>query len=371
MDLMKAKINPGKIVLQMDPTHANPRHSEASFITLKSGRIIFAWSKFYGSNSDFGEAVIATRYSDDDGISWSNEDKILIQKEGTTNVMSPSLLRLQDGRIAIVYLRKDGKKLCMPYFRTSSDELETLSEPVSIACEPGYYVVNNDRIIQMKCGRIIVPAALHRYRGPSVLASGEERKGFLASPAIILFFFSDDGGKTWLESLTNYYRCFPSGHGLQEPGVIELKDGRLWSWTRPGTQGRQWQSFSDDQGQTWCEPVPSQFVSPSSPMQVKRIPKTGDLFAVWNDHSGIFETKKPEPISWGRTPLVSAISDDEGKTWKHHKLLEDSPEHGFCYPAIHFTEDAVLISYCAGGATSKIPLDTLRIRRILIEELYD
>ncbi|MCX7705198.1 MAG: glycoside hydrolase [bacterium] len=368
---MKTNTKPGKIVLQIDPTDQNPRHSEASFITLKSGRIVFAWSKFSGSTSDFAEAVIATKYSDDDGKTWSREDKVLIQKEGTTNVMSPSLLRLQDGKIAVVYLRKDGRKICMPYIRTSEDELETLSEPISIAWEPGYYVVNNDRMIQMKCGRIIVPAALHRYRGPSVLIPGEEVRSFFSSPALILFFLSDDGGKNWLESLTNYYRCFPSGHGLQEPGVIELKNGRLWSWTRPGEEGRQWQSFSDDQGQTWTEPEPSQFVSPSSPMHVKRIPKTGDLLVVWNDHSRIFETEKPEPISRGRTPLVCAISDDEGKSWKHHKLLEDSPRHGFCYPAIHFTEDAVLISYCVDGETSRGSfVSTLRMRRILIEELY-
>lgn len=105
-------------------------------------------------------------------------------------------------------------------------------------------------------------------------------------------------------------------------------------------------------------------------MQIKRISKTGHLLSIWNDHSGIFETPTPLPISWGRTPLVCAISEDEGKTWKHHHLLEDSPEHGFCYPAILFTEEAVLISYCSGGATSKIPLDILRVRRILIEKLY-
>ncbi len=362
----------GEIVLQINPTSENARNSEAAFITLKSGRIILAWSKFIGSdNSDFGAAVIATKYSDDDGKTWTNDDRVLVQKEGTTNVMSPSLLRLQDGRIAIVYLCKDGLKNCVPYFRTSNDELETFSEPVLIAHEPGYYVVNNDRVIQLKCGRIIIPTAFHRYRGPSVLLPGEKPDSFMASPGIIFFWLSDDRGKNWLESLTSYYKCFPSGHGLQEPGVIELYDGRLWSWTRPGTEGRQWEAFSDDLGQTWTDPVPSQFVSPASPMQIKRIPNTGHFIAVWNDHSRIFETPKPLPISWGRTPLVCAISEDDGKTWKHHKLLEDSPEHGFCYPAIHFTEEAILISYCAGGATSKMPLDTLRVRRILIKDLYE
>jgi len=367
---MEKTMKPGEIVLQLDPKEGNPRNSEGSFITLKSGRIVFAWSKFLSSHSDFGDAVISSRYSDDDGITWSDEEKTLIEKEGTTNVMSVSFLRLKDGRIAIVYLRKDGRRNCIPYFCSSDDELETLSDPVKIVCEPGYYVVNNDRIIQTGSGRIIVPAALHRYRCPSDLTSETRMQSFLSKGGLILYFFSDDGGKTWLESLTNYYKCFSSGHGLQEPGVIELRDGRLWSWTRPSTEGRQWESFSNDSGQTWSEPEPSQFVSPSSPMQVKRIPKTGDLLAVWNDHSGTFKTEKPEPVSWGRTPLVCAISNDEGKTWKNHKLLEDSPRHGFCYPAIHFTEDAVLIAYCAGGITSKIPLDTLRIRRIPVSQLY-
>ena len=76
------------------------------------------------------------------------------------------------------------------------------------------------------------------------------------------------------------------------------------------------------------------------------------------------------PISWARTPLVSAISTDEDKTWKHHKLIESSPEHGFCYVAIHFTDEAMLLSYNAGGAGSRNPLDTQRIRRITFDELY-
>jgi Neuraminidase (sialidase) len=368
---------PGKIVLQLNPSPTNARNSEATFVTLKSGRIILAWSKFTGpDNSDFGAGIIAARYSDDDGITWSTEDRVLVEQEGTTNVMSPSLLRLHDGRIALVYLRKDGLKSCLAYFRSSSDELKTLSDPILITHEPGYYTVNNDRVIQLKCGRIIIPASLCRYRGPSVLAPGEKPVSFFAAPTIILYWFSDDGGERWMESLTSYYRCFPSGHGLQEPGIIELLDGRLWSWTRSGPGvggwgGRQWESYSDDLGQTWTEPRPSQFISPSSPMQVKRFPKSGHLLAVWNDHSGRFKTPRPLEISWGRTPLVSAISEDDGKTWKHYRLLEDAPDHGFCYPAIHFTDEAVLLSYNAGGASSRMPLDTLRIRRIPVEELYD
>lgn len=214
----------GKIVLDLPQTPENGRNSEAAFITLSSGSIILVWSNFIGcDNSDFVAGVIAAKYSDD-GKTWAKDDRVLIQKEGTTNVMSPSLLRLQDGRIAIFYLRKDGHNSCLPYFRLSEDELETFSDPVLIAHEPGYYVVNNDRVIQIRCGRIIVPAAFHRYRGPFILLPGEKTKSFMASPGIIIFWLSDDGGRHWLESLTSYYKFFPSGHGLQEPGVVELLD---------------------------------------------------------------------------------------------------------------------------------------------------
>jgi hypothetical protein len=200
---------------------------------------------------------------------------------------------------------------------------------------------------------------------------------FIGLPGIILMYFSDDGGRTWLESLQSYYRCFDDGSGLEEPGVVETERG-LWCYARTGLIGehagkkdvRQWTSMSEDEGQTWAEPRPSEFVSPCSPMQVKRIPKTGDLLAVWNDHSGRFKVPRHKPISWARTPLVCAISSNEGKSWKHHKLLEKSPEHGFCYPAVHFTDDAALLSYNAGGSTSRNPLDTQRVRRITIDELY-
>jgi hypothetical protein len=233
-----------------------------------------------------------------------------------------------------------------------------------------YHVVNHDRMIQLQSGRLIIPVSVHR--------SGI---GF-RNPGLIFFVYSDDEGNTWKESDSSFYRCFPDGHGWQEPGVVQLQDGRLWCWMRTGWAGeercgRQWQSFSEDDGVTWSEPEESQFVSPYSPLSMKRIPQTGDLFAVWNDHSGRFPTPSYERAEkngadWGshRTPLSCAISRDEGQTWERHFLLEDSPEHGFCYTAIHFVEDAVLLAYCAGEIEGTKVLDRLRMRRISLDTLY-
>src|SRR5258708_5387928 len=123
------------IVLQLDPSRNNGRNSEATFVTLKNGRILLAWSRFNtGNHSDSGSCEIASRYSEDGGRTWSKRDEVMVARDkGASNVMSPSLLRLRDGRIALLTLRKEGgEEFCMPWFRTSTDEAESFPKPVRV-----------------------------------------------------------------------------------------------------------------------------------------------------------------------------------------------------------------------------------------------
>jgi len=48
-------------------------------------------------------------------------------------------------------------------------------------------------------------------------------------------------------------------------------------------------------GDTWEGPFTTEFVSPLSPMSIKRIPSTGDLVALWNDHSRRFPFDRADP----------------------------------------------------------------------------
>jgi hypothetical protein len=203
----------------------------------------------------------------------------------------------------------------------------------------------------------------------------------MAPGALIFAYLSDDEGQHWYESVNANYPYFANGHGLQEPGAVALKNGKLWMWARASAAGlpekyaSQWVMSSSDEGMHWSEAKPSPFLSPCSPMSVKRIPTTGPLLAVWNDHSGRFpvparQAEWGQKKSWMRTPLIAAISTNEGRTWQHHRIIEDAPDLGYCYTAIHFAGDAVLLAYCAGGATSKLPLDTLRVRRLTVDEFY-
>ena len=331
-------IAPGvKIALELKPGPGNPRNSEGAFLPLRDGRIIFAYSRYCGeTGSDHAAADIAARYSSDKGATWTSKDDVIVRNHGGMNVMSVSLLRLQSGEIALFYLLKNSEKDCRPVMRRSFDEGKTWTAPAPcITDEVGYYVLNNDRVIQLKDGRLIFPVALHSLPDGRFSNAGE-----------VMTYTSDDNGKTWKRGQSKHqivvYRKL---YTAQEPGVVELKDGSLMLWIRTNA-GRQYVCRSTDRGETWSKPRPSALCSPMSPASIKRLP-TGDLLAVWNDHALDSDfMKKIKP--WARTPLAAAVSCDDGLTWSPSRLIEDDPDGWFCYVAIHPLDDGnVLLGYCA------------------------
>ena len=153
-------IGQSTVVLRIKPDAPHRRDSEGDFIQLKDGRIMFVYSHFPGGPggaSDHAPAHLAARFSSDGGRSWTTEGVMVVPNEGKLNVMSVSLLRLQDGRIAMFYLRKNSLTDCCPQLRISTDEGQSWSKPCKVVDEVGYYVLNNDRVIQLQSGRIVVP----------------------------------------------------------------------------------------------------------------------------------------------------------------------------------------------------------------------
>ncbi len=271
--------------------------------------------------------------------------------------MSVTFLRLRSGRIAMFYLIKNSWIDCRPYVRLSTDEAQTWSEPRLMVEAPGYFVMNNDRVVQIGTGRLVAPVSFHRAR-----ASDPQSSRSLDGHGLVLWYLSDDEGKTWREAATWWAAPQACGSGLQEPGLVELADGKLFSWSRTSL-GAQYGFHSTDAGKAWSAPEPTEMKSPTSPASIKRLPGSADLLGIYNDHSGQFEFPKGK-----RTPLVAAISSDGGKTWPVRKLLENDPDGWYCYTAIHFVDDAVLLAYCAGD--SKVGgLNRLRIRRVTLDWL--
>ena len=341
------------VVLQLTPGDNNPRNSEGDFITLKNGRILFIYSHFTGtSSSDFATAYLAGRFSDDKGKTWSKDDFNVVENEGGMNVMSVSLLRLQNGNIALFYGRKNSEQDCIPMMRISTDEAKTWSNPITcITDRNGYYVLNNNRVIQLKNGRLMMPVALH-----------ENIEGvYFNEKGTIFTYYSDDNGMTWKrsEEVSN-----PSGVVAQEPGVIELNDGTIMMFIRTNG-GFQYLSYSNDKGQTWSPMIASNLPSPVSPASISRIPLTGDLLLVWNNNDG-----SNTQIKGKRTPLTVAVSKDEGKTWRYISDIETDPDGWYCYIAIHFTKKDVLLSYCAGSRSQGTGLSITNVSLFRQKDLY-
>lgn len=356
----------GSVVLDLRPAPGNPRNSEGAFVELNDGRMLFAYSLFTGESADDNaKASIAVRYSSDNGDTWSEEETIARPEDhDVRNIMSVSLLRMANGDVGLFYVLRRGWHDTRLHLRRSTDEGRTWSAPVCCVPGLGYYVTNNDRVIRLASGRLIVPCSLHKMRGDSQT----DWKSF-DGRGIAYFFLSDDDGYTWREA-QGCAALFVahSGSGLQEPGVIELRSGALWAWARTDL-GRQYEMFSVDAGETWSQPAPSRFTSPNSPLSMKRMPGNGCLVAVWNPVPN-YETRVTERHTWGRTPLVGAISKDDGRTWGGHFAVEcDEDRGGYCYTAIHATSDSLLLAYCAGEAEDGICLARLKVRKIPLASL--
>jgi hypothetical protein len=351
----------GRIIIDFPPGENNPRNSEGAFLTLKDGTIMFAYSRFRGNHwGDDMDADIVAVYSYDNGNSF-HDMKTLFRKEelGAKNIMSVSLLRLDNSQIAIFYMVRMGFHDLRAVMRTSSDEGQTFSEAKYCLHYPGYFVTNNDRIVRLSNDRIFIPAAYHRCIGPDPIA-WESFNG----KGVARFFYSDDGGETFYESPDFGALNLTTRTGLQEPGVVEIEDGHLFCYARTDL-GCQYISNSYDYGMTWEPFQPSDFSSPASPLSIKRVPNTKIFAAVYNP----VPTPADRPqYGWGRTPLILRTSKDGCKTFGEPMVLENNPESGYCYTAIHFTDDEMLLAYCSGGPADKGCLNRLRIRSIPISE---
>ena len=95
--------NLGKIITDIAPTPENLRNSEGAFIRMNDRRIAFVWSRYRDGRHDGDTSDLAVMFSSDEGESWS-EPRVMARCEewGAVNIMSTSLLHLNDGGIAVL-----------------------------------------------------------------------------------------------------------------------------------------------------------------------------------------------------------------------------------------------------------------------------
>ncbi len=299
----------------------NTRNSEAAIVPLKDGSLLLAWTEFYaGNGADHGPARISGKNSTDGGRSWGDK-YTLIENDGGCNVMEVNFMRLTTGELALFYCQKNTESTdCRIMMRTSADEGKTWINPKQLSPSGKYTGLTNGRSIRLSSGRIILEAWEGGY---------------------CYCVLSDDDGKTW----RNSQHIKPEKGKCYENACIELKDGKVMMFMRTSLGG-QFKAISSDGGETWSNPVITQLTGTDAPVSISRIPKTGDLLAIWTHNPGITR----------RNPLTSAISKDEGGTWEHFRNLEDTPDDAWAYPAVTWIGNRALVTYFnyKGGISLKL-----------------
>lgn len=351
----------GKEVLFLETGEGNPRNGEGAFIRRKDGSILFGYTEYIGTSwDDHADARLSYVISHDEGETWGEKGVLLEKPENSKNLMSLSFLRMTNGDIAAFYIYKNLDGTDGLYLTRSADEGATWGEPIPCmgsAQNTDYYVLNNDRVLRLKSGRILYTACRH---------SIWEEDGKLA-PGVLCFFYSDDDGFTWHKVNAEFKMPFPADPvGYQEPGLYQYESGKLWCYIRTGL-GCQFQCFSEDDGLTWTTPGPNYFFSsPASPMLVKDVGSY--TVAVFNPEPNYNGRPATEP--WGRTPYVCAVSTDRGQTFTKENLyyIEDDRGNGYCYPAIIEGGGYFLLAYYHSNNTG-VCLNSCKIVKVSYSEL--
>ena len=376
----------GHETLFLRTSEMNPRNGESTFARLSDGRICLLFTEYYGAEGDDHDiARLSACYSADEGETWTKPQVMIEKDEKAQNIMSPSLFNLPDGRLGLIYLRKDvianGNVTCMPVFCFSSDDGRTWSETIPCTDELGYYCVINDGCTVDSRGRIWVPMSYHGESDDSFRRTGIHYSKYKSG--VVQFTVSDDQGKTWQKLPPVIESPFDDDVGFAEPGIWEYPDGGLWMYCRTN-YGFQYQSFSYDRGQSWTAPQPNfMFTAPDSPMRVKKV--GGLTVAVYNPRSYVCVGKDRQTmIGVRRTPILCAVSTDGGKSFDataktfvkqefrdfgdNCYMLEDDENDSYCYPAVIEVKDGFLVTYYHSGGTD-IRLNCTKVTKVEYSEI--
>ena len=342
------------LAVPMPYFHYGYRSRPGDIVELGDGRLLMAYKASEHSSGNLppgaegpGENVgIGGRYSDDGGRTWGKEFILLPDPPGQGYYVHPSFLRLPDGDLLLsyIYSAQTEPYYGHNYYRRSADDGATWSDQFILTPQGGYVIMHNAKLRQLRDGRILAPAEYKKHR-----PSEADHRDYAA-----IVFYSDTNGHSWTAS-SNDIDMLP--HECQEPHVVELRDGQLLLMFRTysGWVGRAW---SSDRGETWSagEKVEELAMSKrSSAITVDRIPSTGDLLLIRCTGEGGAEGKY-------RTPMVSAISRDEGRTWTDERIIEGDDDGDFGYQSVLFLgegdAEVVVLSYHArdGIRTARIPV---------------
>jgi len=138
-----------------------------------------------------------------------------------------------------------------------------------------------------------------------------------------------DGGQTW-----TFGEPIP-GYGGIQPSLVQRRDGTMVAYMRDKSPGKRIRTAeSNDGGMTWTPMRELDIANPDSSVSVCAL-ESGAWIMLCNDTTG-------GPRN-GRVRLAVYLSEDEGRTWPVHRVIEDhETDPAASYPTVIQTADGLI-----------------------------
>lgn len=283
------------------------------------------------------------------GEEWSPVEKVASGFElSGRNVAcwNPVLFQPKSGPLMLFYKVGDDEPEWWGEYKTSTDGGKTWSKAIRLP--DGFLGPIKNKPIQLSDGSILSPSSIEYYK----IQNNDTSEVWITHLEL-----TSDMGKTWK-------KIGPLNDGKDfnviQGSLLRYPNGKMQILCRTEYAGRIYQSWSDDQGNTWSSWSPTELPNPDSGTDAVML-DDGRALLVYN-----------HTISDGRDRdyLNIAVSED-GKKWYAAYVLENQKgDYEFSYPAVIQSSDGLVhISYTWNRDNIKhVALDP---KQFILKEIVD
>ncbi len=292
------------------PNPYNSCHA-ADLLELDNGDMLCCW--FAGSdegNADISVVVARLKAGES---SWGEPVKVSDDPERSEQ--NPSMFLTPDGEIWLIYTAQISKNA-----RPDAHSLQSTAViRRKISKDNGYTWGPTEDIFTREgsfCRQKIQVLSSGRWVfGNWICFNDDTHYG----SDISVVHISDDKGATWRTVE------FPNCRGRVHANLIEVAPGKLIALFRSRSADNIYISHSDDNAETWTEPVRTSLPNNNSSISAIKL-TSGAIAIAYNPVRG---NDDPTITCWPRLrcPVAIALSDDNGESWDLARLIE--PGDGF------------------------------------------
>ena len=275
-----------------------PSCHASTIVEVEPGTLLVAYFAGTGEgNVDVGIWTSRGTARPDGSTSW--EPPQLVHDEPGVPCWNPVLFRPKGGDLLLFFKAGPSPQTWSGFLRRSADGGKSWSDAAILPA--GILGPVRSKPIEDAQGRLICGSSVESYNAWGCWVE-----------------ITPDRGATWGKHGPINVPEHP--HGIIQASVFPIADGKLGLLARSRGIGRLCRSESADGGATWTPAEPIDMPNPNAGADATRL-ADGRLALICN------------PVAHGRTPLVVAVSDDDGKTFDIRLTLEDGPGE-YSYPAL-------------------------------------